>query len=64
MLERRITEVDLREMLHRAANWRADAAEGRWIIETRRRNLDWEVVVEPDREARVLVVITAYPVFE
>jgi hypothetical protein len=34
--------------------------EGRFIIETRHRKADWEVIVEPDEVAHTLVVITAY----
>jgi hypothetical protein len=38
--------------------------EDRWIIETRHRARAWEVIVEPDRERQLLVVVTAYPVWE
>ena len=35
---------------------------GRWVIETRfRRNL-WKVIVEPDPDNEVLVVVTVHPV--
>ena len=64
MLDRRFTEIDLREMMHRARNHRADVVDGRWLIETRHRNRDWEVVVEPDFAAKLLVVVTAYPVWK
>ncbi|MBI4608969.1 MAG: hypothetical protein HY726_08175 [Candidatus Rokubacteria bacterium] len=37
---------------------------GRWVIETRHRGKAWEVIVEPDHERRLLVVVTAYPVWE
>ena len=60
MDDRRFTEIDLRAMLENAAGLRTDTESGRWIVETRFRNHNWEVVVEPDQEARVLVVITAY----
>lgn len=39
-------------------------AKGRWVIVTSHRREGWEVIVEPDREAELLVVITAYPVGE
>ena len=64
MLDRRFTEVDLRHMLERAAGYRADVVEGRWVIETRHNRKDWEAVVEPDNEQKLLVVVTAYPVEE
>ena len=64
MTDRRFTEVDLRRMLERASGYRENVVEGRWIIETRRRGSAWEVIVEPDRERQLLVVVTAYPVWE
>jgi hypothetical protein len=64
MLDRRFNEVDLRRMLEHAAEYRPDVVEGRWVIETRHSKKDWEVVVEPDSEQRLLVVVTAYPVEE
>ncbi len=62
MGDRDFTEIDLREMLQRAQRYRADVEEGRWVIETRHRRRRWEVIVEPDPEERLLVVITAYPI--
>jgi hypothetical protein len=64
MVDRRFTEVDLRSMLERANGLRRDVIVGRWVVETRHRQRRWEVVVEPDRDARLLVVVTAYPVWE
>jgi len=51
-------------MLERAASYRDDVVQGRWLIETRHRRRAWEVIVEPDSERRLLVVVTAYPVWE
>jgi hypothetical protein len=51
-------------MLERAARYRDDVVEGRWVIEARHRGRAWEVIVEPDRERLLLVVVTAYPVWE
>jgi hypothetical protein len=31
------------------------------VIITRRRGRTWEVIVEPDQVAKVLVIVTAYP---
>jgi hypothetical protein len=64
MVDRRFTEVDLRRMLERAAGYREDIVEGRWAIETRHARRAWEVIVEPDSDRRLLVVVTAYPVWE
>ena len=62
MLDRRFTEVDLRTMLDVASAFRRDVAPERWVIDTRHARRSWEVIVEPDAEAQLLVVITAYPV--
>jgi len=64
MLDRKFTEVDLRRMLEHARGYKADIVEGRWVIEARRNRKDWEIIVEPDRAQKVLVVVTAYPVEE
>jgi len=64
MADRRFTEIDLRRMLERAAGYRDDVVEGRWAIEARHRRRAWEVIVEPDSERQLLVVVTAYPVWQ
>ena len=64
MEDRRFSEVDLRAMLQGATSYRPDVVEGRWVIITRHRRRPWEVIVEPDLGARVLVVVTAYPAEE
>lgn len=64
MADRRFTEVDLRSMLDRATSHRGDIVPGRWVIETRHARRDWEVIVEPDSDLELLIVITAYPVEE
>ena len=64
MTDRRFTEIDLRRMLARASGYHEDAVEERWVIETRHRNRRWEVIVEPDNERQLVVVITAYPVWD
>lgn len=51
-------------MLERAHTYRRDVVEGRWAIVTRHRGRAWEVIVEPDVEAELLVVVTAYSVWE
>jgi hypothetical protein len=62
MEDRDFTEIDLREMLAQAQEYSPDVEAGRWVIATRRRRRRWEVIVEPDADARLLVVVTAYPV--
>jgi hypothetical protein len=62
MEDRRFTEVDLRTMLNKATSYHADVEPGRWVIAARHRRHKWEVIVEPDADARVLVVVTAYPI--
>ena len=62
MLDRRFNEVDLRRMLEHALWYRPDVIEGRWVLQTRHRRKDWEVIIEPDNEQKLLVVVTAYPV--
>jgi hypothetical protein len=62
MIDRDFTEVDLRRMLGQATRLRPDVVDGRWVVETQHARHLWEVIVEPDEEIRLLVVITAYPV--
>lgn len=61
MLDRSFSEVDLRKMLHLAQALVPDVVEGRYRAVTRFEGQGWEVIVEPDDEAKVLVVITAFP---
>jgi hypothetical protein len=61
MIDRRFTEVDLRLMLEEASEYRRDVERGRWVIGTRLRSRRWEIVVEPDTDLEMLVIITAYP---
>lgn len=57
-------EVDLRRMLQHGSAYRPDVVESRWIVECRHAGRRWEVIVEPDRQTRLLVVVTAFPVWE
>lgn len=61
MADRDFTEIDLRLMLERTTSWRPDVIPGRFVIETRHGDRPWEVIVEPDDEDQLLVVVTAYP---
>lgn len=49
-------------MLNRATSYHRDVVAGRFVLVARHRRRRWEVVVEPDRGARVMVVVTAYPI--
>jgi hypothetical protein len=64
MLDRSFNEVDLRTMIEHARVYRPDIVEGRWVIETRHNRHPWEVIVEPEHDIEVLVIVTAYPVWE
>lgn len=61
MVDRGFNEVKLREMLHNPEALREDIESGRYVVQTRLRHVAWEVIVEPDAENQLLVVITAYP---
>ena len=61
MGDRRFDEVVLRRMLEHAGGYREDIVDDRFVIEARQARQRWEVIVEPDPERRLLVVITAYP---
>jgi len=64
MEDRQFNEVDLRTMLEHAWSYRRDIVEGRWVIETNHEEHTWEVIVEPDVVGKLLVVVTAYPVWD
>lgn len=64
MEDRQFNEVDLRTMLERARSYRRDIVEGRWVIEACHDEHAWEVIVEPDVVSKLLVVVTAYPVWD
>jgi hypothetical protein len=61
MIDRSFSETDLRDMLERAHAFQPDVATGRFIVQTSHESRSWEVVVEPDAAAQLLVVVTAYP---
>lgn len=63
MEDRNFDEADLNKMLRRSKDYRKDVVEGRWIIETQHKRHPWEIIVEPDEVEKLLVVITAYPVW-
>jgi hypothetical protein len=62
MEQRGVTEVEVRAMLERATGFEASVVEGRFMVQTRRGQSPWVVIVEPDAESTLLVVVTAYEV--
>lgn len=64
MEQRGVTELDLRAMLERATGFRPNVVEGRFMIDVRCEQRSWIVIVEPDFDAKLLVVVTVYEVSE
>lgn len=64
MRPRDFTEIDLRRMMEHAYRYHRDIVEGRWVIETRHQSQRWEIIVEPIHESQILVVVTAYDVWD
>jgi len=62
MEDRGFNEADLRRMLEHASGYTTDIVVGRFVIEARHGGQAWAVIVEPDHESQLLVVVTAYPV--
>ena len=60
MEQRNFTEIDLRDMMDQASGYHRDLNHDRWVVETRHQGRNWEIIVEPDPDERMLVVITAY----
>ena len=52
--------MQVRAMLERATGFEASVVRGRFIIHTRHGQSPWVVIVEPDAEASLLVVVTVY----
>ena len=63
MEDRQFNEVDLRTMLEHARSYRRDIVEGRWVIEMHHEEHIWDIV-EPDIVGKLLVVVTAYPLWD
>jgi len=64
MEQRGVTEVDVRAMLERATGFEPSVVEGRFMIHVTNNTRPWIVIVEPDADASLLVVVTAYEVSE
>jgi len=64
MEQRGVTEVDVRAMLERATGFEPSVVEGRFMIHAHRAQRPWIVILEPDVEVSLLVVVTVYEVSE
>ena len=62
MEQRGVTEVDVRAMLERATRYEPSVVEGRFMIHAIHQQRPWIVIVEPDAEAKLQVVVTVYEV--
>jgi hypothetical protein len=58
MEQRGVTEVDVRVMLERATAFEPNVVDGRFMIHLRQLQKPWNLIVEPDADARILVVLT------
>jgi hypothetical protein len=61
MEDRGFGEVDLRKMLFDANELDEDKVVGRWAVGTRHDKRLWTVIVEPDPDVELLVIVTAFP---
>jgi hypothetical protein len=61
MADRRFSETDLRLMLDDAECYYRSNDPDRYVVVSEFEGAPWQIVVEPDRQERVLVVVTAYP---
>ena len=64
MVQRGFNEIDLRTMLHNSLEFIKDREPGRYIILSKMGIMKWEIIVEPDYDQKLLVVVTAYPLKE
>ena len=59
-----MTEIDVRAMLKRATRYKPSVVEGRFMVYAVYQQRPWVVIVEPDVDAKLLVVVTPYEVSE
>jgi uncharacterized protein DUF4258 len=62
MEQRGVTEVDVRSTVERASGFEPNAIVGPYVIKTRQHGRPRIVIVEPEVEANLLVVVTVYEV--
>jgi len=54
----------VKAQVHALPGYREGVVEDRWVIGARHRGRGWEVIMGLDWERRLLVVVTAYAVWE
>ncbi len=64
MLDRGLSDVDVRLMIEGATGLRQAEHAERWVLTTTHDSRPWVLIVEPDSADEVIVVITAYQVSE
>jgi hypothetical protein len=64
MAQRGVTEVDVWTMLERATQYEPSVVPGRFMIHAVHMHRPWIVIVEPDGDAKLLVVVTPDEVSE
>ncbi len=62
MVQRDLSEIDLRKMLYNARGFKKDKEQERWIIYSKIDSVNWEIIVEPDYDEKLLVAVTAYSI--
>ncbi|MBC8554485.1 MAG: DUF4258 domain-containing protein [Candidatus Brocadiales bacterium] len=62
MIQRSFTEIELREMFDRATSLQPGKEIGRYVAVSTLGTDNWEIILEPDFEEKLIVVITAYPI--
>ena len=62
MEQRGVTEVEVRAMLENGTGFEPKVVEGRFMIHVRHLQGPWVVIVEPDADAKLLVIVTVYEV--
>src|SRR5258708_5020552 len=60
MLERGLTEIELRVTLEHARSVGPSHVEGRFVVETQHQGSEWAIVLEPDFELECVAVVTVY----
>lgn len=60
MISRNFNEIDLRSMLSNPFGYERDSEEGRFLIKSVYKHKNWEIIIEPDFEEKVIVVITVF----
>ena len=62
MVQRGLSETDLRTMMEDAVAVIPDRRSWRRLVQTVRGSEQWEIVLDPNPDLRVLVVVTAYKI--